>query len=190
MRITAGEFRGRNLPVPDVQGLRPTPSKVRQALFNILPSLLPSQSLQGIRVLDLFSGSGIISAEALSRGAERLVSIEHHKDAVLSIQATFDLLDMSREQWEIIAQPLPAALNMIQHQHFQLIFADPPYRQTFPEKIIDWLQHFQIGFDILVIEEASDVNIDWKKTNLNHLMSRRYGRTQLHFLQPCPEKTA
>ncbi len=73
MRITAGAMRGRVITVPNVPGLRPTPSKVRQALFNILGSV------DGFRILDLFAGSGIMALEALSRGAASATSIEQDR---------------------------------------------------------------------------------------------------------------
>jgi len=94
MRITAGAMRGHVISVPNVPGLRPTPSKVRQALFNILGPV------DGFRILDLFAGSGIMALEALSRGAASATSIEQDRRAVKALQQSRDTLNMS-DQWLI-----------------------------------------------------------------------------------------
>ncbi|MGH8732719.1 MAG: RsmD family RNA methyltransferase, partial [Burkholderiales bacterium] len=74
IRIIAGEYRGRRIAVPDRPGLRPTPDRVRETLFNWL-----GQSLDGLSCLDLFAGSGALGFEAASRGAARVVMVEQDR---------------------------------------------------------------------------------------------------------------
>ena len=84
IRIIAGEYRGRRIAVPDRPGLRPTPDRVRETLFNWL-----GQSLDGLACLDLFAGSGALGFEAASRGAARVVMVEQDR-------AAFDALEKTR----------------------------------------------------------------------------------------------
>lgn len=173
MRITAGTLRGRVLHVPDLPGLRPTPARVREALFNILGDM------DGWRILDLFAGSGMMAMEALSRGAESAVSIEQHHEACQLMQDCRQKLDLNG--WQIIKGSLPATLSRIENQPFDLIFADPPYHQEMAEKIPLWLDEHDIRCYQLVIEESSRAKPVWPE-NWTLTRSRRYGDTTLHFL--------
>ncbi|HEU4921778.1 MAG TPA: 16S rRNA (guanine(966)-N(2))-methyltransferase RsmD, partial [Burkholderiales bacterium] len=87
IRIIGGEYRGRRISVPDRPSLRPTPDRVRETLFNWL-----GQSLQGLACLDLFAGSGALGFEAASRGAARVVLVEHDRLAFQALKKTLALL--------------------------------------------------------------------------------------------------
>src|SRR5262245_23110429 len=90
IRIIAGRFRGRVLHVPDVTGLRPTGSKVREALFNIL-----GQDLSGRSVLDLYAGTGALGFEAASRGASRVVFVEADRGLAQGLRRSADALGIA-----------------------------------------------------------------------------------------------
>ncbi len=174
MRITAGRFRGRNIHVPDIAGLRPTPAKVRQALFNILGDV------GGWSVLDLFSGSGMMALEALSRGAVSATSIEQHHRA-------FERLQRIRHDWRlqacwrILHGSLPAMLTKLDGQHFDLAFADPPYEQGIAEQVPGWLDTHGISCRHLIVEESARMQLRWP-AGWTATQSRRYGDTCLYFL--------
>jgi 16S rRNA (guanine966-N2)-methyltransferase len=172
MRITAGTYRGRVLHVPNLPGLRPTPSRVREALFNILGDI------DGFSMLDLFSGTGIIAIEALSRGAISATSIEQHHKACLLMHECQNQLTL--DNWNIVKGRLPTALNLVENSAFDLIFADPPYDQGIAEQIPKWLDEHGINCRQLVIEEASRAKPLWPE-NWTPTQSRRYGDTTLHF---------
>ncbi|MBE2295503.1 MAG: 16S rRNA (guanine(966)-N(2))-methyltransferase RsmD, partial [Phycisphaerales bacterium] len=87
LRVIGGQWRGRRLSFPDLPGLRPTPDRVRETLFNWLAPVLP-----GARCLDLFAGSGALGIEALSRGAAEVVFVERHPRAVNTLRAQLDQL--------------------------------------------------------------------------------------------------
>ena len=91
VRIIGGEWRGRKLHFPNVPGLRPTPDRVRETVFNWLQFRVP-----GTRCLDLFAGSGALGFEALSRGAAEVVFVEQDPDAAAALRATLALLDCPR----------------------------------------------------------------------------------------------
>ncbi|MES0372587.1 MAG: 16S rRNA (guanine(966)-N(2))-methyltransferase RsmD, partial [Mariprofundaceae bacterium] len=174
MRITAGTYRGRVLNVPDLPGLRPTPSRVREALFNILGDI------NGWNMLDLFSGSGIMAIESISRGAASATSIEQHPQACQLMQESHSLLEL--DNWDINKGTLPAALRKLENHSFDLIFADPPYDQGVAEQIPVWLDENGLKCQQLVIEELSKATPAWPE-NWTLTQSRRYGDTTLHFLE-------
>jgi len=163
-------MRGRTMRVPDIEGLRPTPSRVREALFNILGDL------HGASVLDLFAGSGVIGLEALSRGASSVLSIESNRTACQAmkvIEASWNI-----EGWTIQAGSLPKALPT--GQHFDFIFADPPYNTGLAAQIPAWLAKQGITYEHLVIEESSRSRLQWKQDILP-VQARKYSETTLYF---------
>ncbi|MDQ6992608.1 MAG: 16S rRNA (guanine(966)-N(2))-methyltransferase RsmD [Mariprofundus sp.] len=174
MRITAGSLRGRNLEAPDLPGLRPTPVKVRQALFNMLGNV------DGLSMLDLFAGSGVIGLEALSRGATSLISLEQQRPATRSMEQYCSAWGIS-EQWKIYTTTVERGLPRLSGKHFDLIFADPPYQQGFTEKLPQWLDEHHILCERVVLEESSRVEPAWPSGWIC-TQSRNYGDTCLHFL--------
>jgi 16S rRNA (guanine966-N2)-methyltransferase len=122
IRIIAGEYRGRRIAVPDRPGLRPTPDRVRETLFNWL-----GQSLEGLSCLDLFAGSGALGFEAASRGAARVVMVEQDR-------AVFEALRKTREaigakQVQLVLDDAFTYLKKTQDS-FDVVFLDPPFRQN------------------------------------------------------------
>jgi 16S rRNA (guanine966-N2)-methyltransferase len=179
LKITAGTLRGRKLQVPDIPGLRPTPSKVREALFNMLGNV------DGFRMLDLFSGSGIMALEALSRGAASAVSIEQNRRATRSMDQLRMSLNLA-ESWQIITMSVEKGLSSLAAQSFDLVFADPPYEKGFANKLPILLNTHGIDCSTLVIEESARVQVEWPE-GWHCRQSRRYGDTMLHFLEPDEE---
>jgi len=176
MRITAGRFRGRNLPIPKSSDVRPTPSKVRQALFNILGNI------EGAFVLDLFSGSGLMALEALSRGAAEVTLVEKNR------QTFTRLRDVRRDwaiedEWQLLCGDVQEMLPRLAGRRFDIVFADPPYARGISECIPRWLDNARIFCPQLVIEESARVDPMWP-SGWTESQSRRYGDTCLHFLEP------
>lgn len=164
-------MRGRTMRVPDIEGLRPTSSRAREALFNILGDI------QGFSVLDLFAGSGVMGLEALSRGASSLISIEADRaacQAMKLIQETWHI-----EPWTIHCGSLPKALP--EPQHFDFIYADPPYAKGLAEQVPVWLEKKGIRYDRLVIEESSQSRPQWKTQR--PVQQRKYSETTLYFFE-------
>ena len=122
MRIIAGEHRGRRIAVPARPGVRPTPDRVRETLFNWL-----GQRLDGLACLDLFAGSGALGFEAASRGAVRVVLVEQDREAFQALLRTKELLRMT--QAEIVHEDAFAYLRRASGE-FDLVFLDPPFRQN------------------------------------------------------------
>jgi 16S rRNA (guanine966-N2)-methyltransferase len=119
VRIIGGEYRSRILHFPDVTGLRPTPDRVRETLFNWL-----GQRLHGLTCLDAFAGSGALGFEAASRGAARVVMLERDSKARDALRQNTGLLRAS--QVEILQMDALAYLAAA-GELFDVIFLDPPF---------------------------------------------------------------
>jgi len=119
MRIIAGKWRGRPIEAPPGIGTRPTADRVRETLFSMLASRLGD--FEGLRVADLFAGSGSLGFEALSRGAASATFVENNSNAAAVIRR-------NAERLGVLANVLGgSALALPQSDPFDLVFADPPY---------------------------------------------------------------
>ena len=121
LRLIAGRLRGRVLPIAAVPGLRPTPNRVRETLFNWL-----APDIEGLRVLDLFAGTGALGLEALSRGAGHVTLLEQHPAAVRQLKASAHSLGLDPQQFEIRQGDALSTLNSL--GQFELVFVDPPFQ--------------------------------------------------------------
>jgi 16S rRNA (guanine966-N2)-methyltransferase len=120
IRIIGGNWKRTPLPVLDLDGLRPTPDRVRETLFNWL-----GQDLDGLRCLDLFAGSGALGFEAASRGASRVLMVERNSRAAAQLRANLERLNARNiEIAEADALRLAAGLPP---ESFDVIFIDPPF---------------------------------------------------------------
>ena len=118
VRIIAGRLRGSRIDVPDRPGLRPTPDRVRETLFNWLAPVI-----DGARVLDLFAGTGALGIEALSRGAAEVDFVESDRALAEALRATLARLQQSAE-----VNQLPAETFLLgPHAPYSLVFLDPPF---------------------------------------------------------------
>ena len=121
MRIIAGEWRGRTLFSPQGMATRPTADRVREMLFNMLASRIGT--FDGMRVADLFAGSGALGLEALSRGAAFACFVEQDMHAIAAIRTNIEALGAVKRA-QLLAR---SASALPSSQPFDLIFADPPY---------------------------------------------------------------
>ncbi len=120
VRIIAGRWRGRKLVVPDVSGLRPTPDRVRETVFNWLQN-----SIADSRCLDLFSGSGVLGFESASRGAKHVDMVELDAKAAIQLQDNCQLLDATNCH---IIQNSAQRFLMNNSMQYDIVFIDPPYQ--------------------------------------------------------------
>jgi len=124
VRIIGGVWRSRRLSFPDAEGLRPTPDRVRETLFNWL-----GQNLAGLCCLDLFAGSGALGFEAASRNAESVVMVERNREAFAALEANAKALGAARlhlvraDALEWICAP-----QRMQEPRYDVVFVDPPYQ--------------------------------------------------------------
>ncbi len=122
LRIVGGRWRGRRLPFPSVEGLRPTPDRIRETLFNWLQGMV-----DGARCLDLFAGSGALGLEALSRGAAEILLVERDARVATNLRNQLRLLG-AEGQGRVVQGDALTVLAGLGQPH-QLVFLDPPFRQ-------------------------------------------------------------
>jgi 16S rRNA (guanine966-N2)-methyltransferase len=122
IRIIAGEYRGRRIKVAARPGLRPTPDRVRETLFNWL-----GQWLDGLACLDLFAGSGALGFEAASRGAARVVMVENDGAAFSSLEKSLGII--GAKVVELVRSDAHEYLAR-SRERFDVVFLDPPFRQN------------------------------------------------------------
>lgn len=136
LRLIGGEFRRRKLPIPDSPGLRPTPDRVRETLFNWL-----ALDIGGRRVLDLYAGTGALGLEALSRGASQTTFVESTAPVAKALEANIATLGAAGH---VVVAPVERFLAT-PPSRFDLVFLDPPFRQGLAAKTCldlelgDWL---------------------------------------------------
>lgn len=180
MRIIAGQFRGRKLASARDTAIRPTSDRVREALFNILGQK-PWQS----SVLDLFSGTGALGLEALSRGARSAVFVDNNEHALAVLHKNISLCKTTAWtrviQWDIVNNLFCLNRN---DQRFDLVFMDPPYGLGVIEKTLTHLtdQNVLLPGALVVCEHPSKKAITPKAAGFHLVDHRRYGSTALSFM--------
>ena len=168
VRIVGGQWRSRLIEVPKLAGLRPTPDRVRETLFNWL-----GQDLDGLRCLDLFAGTGVLGFEAASRGAAEVVMVERDARAAAALRSTAQALHAT--QVEVVrADAVEFARSTT--RRFDLVFLDPPYRMGLLEKIEPALERLLTPDGWLYAESEQAL------THLGRWTTIREGRAgQVHF---------
>lgn len=159
MRIVGGKFKGRSLVAPEGRGTRPTSDRARETIFNILAHADWAPDFEGLRVIDLFAGSGALGFEAISRGASFCLFVETDSAARGAIRSNVDALQLfgitrihRRSATDL--GPKPAGVG----ETFGLAFLDPPYHKGLVEPCLRtleagrWLSLDAVAF----VETASD----------------------------------
>jgi 16S rRNA (guanine(966)-N(2))-methyltransferase RsmD len=179
-RIIAGKSKGRRLQAPKGLETRPTGARVRQALFDILTPVLP-----GCRFLDPFAGSGAIGLEALSRGAARVVLVDHGDAAAAALRANVEALAGTRADVQVFRQDARVALARLADRgvRFDVVYLDPPYASPLYEEVLT-----QIGETRLLQDDGQVVVEHFHKRvlpetigGLTRRRSVRVGDHQLSF---------
>ena len=151
VRIIGGEWRRRVLRFPDAEGLRPTPDRVRETLFNWL-----GQDLSGLSCLDLFAGSGALGFEAASRGAERVVMVEQSASVAASLRANARLLGAETRLEIVHADAVKFASSLgPDAPGFDVLFLDPPYKKGWIGRLAPLLPRLLADDGTLYVEAES-----------------------------------
>lgn len=176
MRVIAGSARGRPLRSPEGDTTRPTADRVREAVFNALLSRGP---IAGTRVVDLFSGSGALGIEAISRGATDVWFVESDRGAVATIEQNLDTLDF-HDRATVVARPVEDAVATLPDE-IDIVFADPPYGFEDWIPLLERLGPLAEDDAVVVIESGRSVPVPegWEK-----MRERTYGGTVITFTAP------
>ncbi len=181
VRIIGGSWRRTPIPVADVAGLRPSPDRVRETLFNWLAHLRPDA--HALRGLDLFAGTGALGFELASRGAARVVLVERQPVLLRQLRALQERLEA--EQVEVVAGDALAVAAALAPASFDLVFLDPPFGAGLLWPGIEAARRLLAAGGIIYAEsDALIAPIDATARGFELLRSARAGRVCFHLLQP------
>jgi 16S rRNA (guanine966-N2)-methyltransferase len=173
VRIIGGTWRGRRLPVASLAGLRPTPDRVRETLFNWLAA-----RIAGARCLDLFAGTGVLGLEALSRGAAQAVFVESSAELIASLRRATAALSADC----LIYQAQAIDYLKTSQDSFDVVFLDPPYQQAVPPLLALLAGHLRAGA-VVYVERPSEGELQALACWGSLLKSGRAGAVHYGLLQ-------
>jgi 16S rRNA (guanine966-N2)-methyltransferase len=185
IRIIAGRARGTTLQTPEGRHTRPTRAAVREAAFSMLASRL---DFQGLRVLDLFAGSGALGLEAWSRGCAELCLIEKSRSACRIIHSNLEKARASQDA-TLLCAPLPNALHAPPAATFDLVLADPPYASpnTLLSSSLQALcEHQWLSPEAYLLLEHHQHDEFEPPSALHAIVQRQYGINAVSLLQYRP----
>ena len=181
MRVIGGNAKGRRLKVPKGQAVRPTSGRVKEALFNILP-----RDLSGIKVLDLFAGTGNVTIEAISRGAAEAILIDSSEKSAKVIRENLRRVRFT-DQTRVWVIPVSRALRLLARrgESFDMIFLDPPYQHNWVEACLKIISRGNLlrGSGTLIVEHSAREQVDAEYGSLVLQDRRNYGDTLLSFFK-------
>lgn len=180
MRVISGIARGTNLETLDGNNTRPTLDRVKESLFNIIQCKIVDAS-----VLDLFSGSGALGIEALSRGAKSCIMSDKSYEAIEIINKNIKKTHLEQKA-KVIKNDYKKVLSLLQAQKFDVIFIDPPYALDIAVNSIKDIIELELLTDdgIIILETDNEKREleNLNKLNVNVYDLRKYGRITLIFL--------
>lgn len=183
LRIIGGEWRSRRLSFAAAPGLRPTPDRVRETLFNWLQMQVP-----GSRCLDLFAGSGALGFEALSRGAREVVMVEKHPAAAQALRDNIALL--GAQNAVLVNDDAFRFLRSLSGvEAFDLIFLDPPYRKNLLEPVLEsiFAQSLLAPGGMVYLEQEVEADTDFARFGLQIHRETGAGQVQSLLLRHMPD---
>lgn len=181
MRVIAGKVKGRRLKAPKGRAVRPTGARVKESLFNILP-----HDLSGLKILDLFAGSGNLSVEALSRGAAEAILVDVSPKVGKIIRDNLKTLGFA-DRSQVWTAPALRAIRRLagKKETFDIIFLDPPYEKGWTEKVLGAISKENLLREsgMVVAEHSVREEIQESYGCLVLKDHRRYGTSALSFFR-------
>lgn len=179
MQVISGKYRARKLKSPD--SARPTLQRIKISTF----SLIQEHITEGIKVLDLFAGSGALGIECISRGAEFVQFVEKDRRAIACISQNLKGIDYSL--YNVMNVDYIDALKYFRQtgQKFDVVFIDPPYESGFYAPAVEIIARYNLLADngIMVLEMEKSTKFDFDKSKWSIYKEREYGITKILVLQ-------
>ena len=183
VRIISGRNKGRKLSVPKGPSIRPTSDRIRESIFNILSSYLKG-GFSGKVVADLFSGTGALGLEALSRGAQSAILVDKQSDAINLIK--HNVQNFEEEENTLVLQRDSTRIGALPNGCFKanIVFLDPPYEQGMVSKALEsvinnkWLERNAL----CVIEMSTKETLNCLR-EFEQVDERKYGTTVIYFIK-------
>lgn len=180
MRIISGKYKGHNLVSFQADHIRPTTDRVKETMFNKLMF-----DLEGARVLDLFSGTGNLGLEALSRQARECIFVEKNPKSIEIARKNIAKLKVPASEYRIVNMDVLAYLKSYQGEPFDVIFADPPFTEKMAHSVME-AASLSVAFGpqtILTIESQRLERIEDLYGDIIRFDAREFGDKILSFFQ-------
>lgn len=178
MRVIAGKARRLLLKTIEGNDTRPTTDRIKETLFNMINNDVP-----GARFLDLFSGSGGIGIEALSRGAKFCVFVENNPKAVNCIKDNLVHTKLLEDAL-VVESGFATALKKLEgkEEAFDIVYMDPPYASGYEKQVLEYFLHSDliINDTIIIIEAALDTDFSWVEDLGYSILREKFYKTNKH----------
>lgn len=180
MRIISGKARGTKLYTLEGENTRPTLDRVKESIFNIIQG-----KIEGAKILDLFSGSGAIGLEFLSRGAKSAVLCDKSKEAMNIIKKNIEKTHMEKSA-QVINTDFENCLEKLKNEQFDIIYLDPPYATDYILKSLEKILQLNIAKEesqiIIETDDVERIEKEIKNLDVEIVDKRKYGRATIIFL--------
>ena len=177
MRVIAGKVRRMTLVTPQGKDVRPTTDRIKETLFNMINNDMPQAVF-----LDLFSGSGAIGIEALSRGASKAYFVESNKKAVQCIKDNLNFTKL-QDDAVVMAMPVESALKDLEHKvKFDFIFMDPPYDKLYEKDVLIFLSKSDLinKSSRIIVEASLDTDFSYASELGYEIIKEKKYKTNKH----------
>lgn len=177
MRVIAGSAKRLQLKTPDGMDTRPTTDRIKETLFNMIAS-----SVFGSKFLDLFSGSGAIGIEALSRGAKEAVFVESNPKAMACIRENLAATKLSRKAAMLTKDVMAALYQLEGEKSFDYIFMDPPYHKDLEKKVLEYLAESSLVYEdtVIIVEAAKETDFSYLNELGFYMIKEKNYKTNKH----------
>ena len=180
MRVIAGTAKRLQLKTVKGMSTRPTTDRIKETLFNMLQN-----DILGCRFLDLFSGSGAIGIEALSRGADNAVFVENSKEAVACIRENLRFTKLA-DSGIVMESSVLTAVSMLESENrqFDIVFMDPPYNNNIEREVLDRLKSSDIIHEdtIIIVEAALETDFSYVSSMGYTIIKEKKYKTNKHMI--------
>jgi len=177
MRLTGGTARGRPIKTPRATTIRPLLSRIRKSLFDVI-----GDRIQRSHFLDLYSGSGAVGIEALSRTAERVIFVEKDTVSVETIKENLASCNFSSRSKIWQKDVLSFLPFLLEKERFDFIFIAPPYYQGLQDRTLHIIERKNIGKTWIIVQHSPREKVNLNREKIKMFKQRRYGDTILSFL--------
>lgn len=178
MRIIAGKYRGLKLNEFEFDNIRPTIDRVRESIFNKIQFRVANS-----KVLDLFSGTGAVSLEFMSRGASEVISVDNNRNSVKLINQNFKKANLTTKLLEMDYMQALKKLNS-ENRKFDIIFLDPPFMTDYADKAIHFIAENNIlQEEGIIIYEHNEKETFSLPENLVLTDEKKYGTIKVSYLE-------
>ncbi|HOW16654.1 MAG TPA: 16S rRNA (guanine(966)-N(2))-methyltransferase RsmD [bacterium] len=179
LRLTCGSLKGKTIECPPGKDIRPTSSKTRQGIFNVLFSM--GFNIEGAKVLELFAGTGLISFESISRGAVFSVMVDKSSSSLDVIKRNVQKLNLVGKI-KLIKNDAEDFLNTEDIEAFDLIYLDPPYNYDGYVRIIS-IMASKMSKDTILIAESDNEFLKGNIEGLELIKIKKWGKSFAHFMR-------